>query len=138
MQKHGVILDMSCDKLTFWPGHCQHLGAKVLNKLLVPPVKELASTLKVNEPMRKKQSVNTPKYIIPARKAAPKSDANAALKPLNATRARDLKAAPKVLESERAKVPKVILKAPSRSAILTRTKNSAKPLQLAMVGAAPF
>ena len=24
MQKHGVILDMSCDKLTFWPGHCQH------------------------------------------------------------------------------------------------------------------
>ncbi|MCJ1267742.1 hypothetical protein MMC22_007628, partial [Lobaria immixta] len=24
MQKHGVILDMSCDKLAFWPGHCQH------------------------------------------------------------------------------------------------------------------
>ena len=24
MQKHGIILDMSCDKLTFWPGHCQH------------------------------------------------------------------------------------------------------------------
>ena len=27
MQKHGVILDISCDKLTFWPGHCQHPGS---------------------------------------------------------------------------------------------------------------
>ena len=24
MQKHGVILDMSCDKLAFWPGYYQH------------------------------------------------------------------------------------------------------------------
>ena len=24
MQKHNVILDMSCDKLTFWSGHCQY------------------------------------------------------------------------------------------------------------------
>ena len=30
MQKHGVILDMSCDKLTFWPRHCQHLDAMSL------------------------------------------------------------------------------------------------------------
>ena len=27
MQKHGVILGMSCDKLTFWPEYCQHLGS---------------------------------------------------------------------------------------------------------------
>ena len=27
IQKYGVILDMSCDKLTFWPGHCQHPGS---------------------------------------------------------------------------------------------------------------
>ena len=26
MQKHGVILDMSYDKLAFWPRHCQHPG----------------------------------------------------------------------------------------------------------------
>ena len=141
MQKHGVILHMSCDKLTFWPGHCQHSGIEPA----APPVKELAPTLKTDQPMRKKQaaSLNTPKYVIPAnRKAAPKAalkpDANAALKPLNATQVRDLKAVPKVLEVKRAKVPKVILKAPSRSAILTPTKDSAKPLELAMVGAAPF
>ena len=27
MRKHGVILNMSCDKVTFWPRHCQHLGS---------------------------------------------------------------------------------------------------------------
>ena len=25
--KHGVVLDMSCDKLAFWPRHCQHPGS---------------------------------------------------------------------------------------------------------------
>lgn len=29
MQKYDVILDMSCDKLTFWPGHRQHPGAPI-------------------------------------------------------------------------------------------------------------
>ena len=28
MQKHGVIIDISCDKITFWPSHCQHLTVK--------------------------------------------------------------------------------------------------------------
>ena len=147
MQKHSVILDMSCDKLTFWPGHCQHSGVKVLTELLVPPVKELAPTLKVNEPMGKIQSTNnTPKYVIPAnRKAAPKADAKKAPEPSNTKRARDPKAAtpkaaPKVLEAKRAKVPKVILKASSQTrAKESHVKESAtKPLELAMIGAAPF
>ena len=24
MRKHGVIINMSYDKITFWPGHCKH------------------------------------------------------------------------------------------------------------------
>ena len=36
MRKHGVILDMSCDKIMFWPGHCTHPGAP---KLIEPPRK---------------------------------------------------------------------------------------------------
>ena len=118
MRKHGVILDMSCDKLTFWPGHCQHSGArKVLNESSVLPVKELAPTLKINEPIGKEQSANnTPKYIIPARKAAPKAAP---------------KSAPKFA------IPKAIL-ASSRSAALPRAEKPTKPLELAMVGAAPF
>ena len=55
MPKNGVILDMSCNKLIFWPDHCQYLEAvKVLNKSLVPLVKELVSkTLNFNEPIKK-------------------------------------------------------------------------------------
>ena len=30
MRKYNAILDMSCDKLAFWPGYCQHLGALTL------------------------------------------------------------------------------------------------------------
>ena len=33
MRKHGVILDMSCDKIMFWPGHCTHPGAPKLIEL---------------------------------------------------------------------------------------------------------
>lgn len=29
MRKQGAILDMSCDQLTFWPGHCTHLCALI-------------------------------------------------------------------------------------------------------------
>ena len=39
MKKHGVILDMSCDKLTFWPGHCHNVGAPKISEkkpLLIP------------------------------------------------------------------------------------------------------
>ena len=119
MQKHGVILNMSCDELTFWPGHCQHSGARVLSKSVAPPVKELAPTLMTDEPMRKEQaaSINTPKYVIPAnRKAAPKA----------------------ALKSE---ILKVILKASPQphEHKKPRAKESAtKPLELAMVGAALF
>ena len=36
IRKHGVILDMSCDKLIFWPRHCQHPGTlpAVVNTLV--------------------------------------------------------------------------------------------------------
>ena len=95
MQKHGVILDMSCDKLTFWLGHYQHSGTskKSEDELLVSSVKELAPTLITNEPMGKEKaaSINTPKHVIPAnKKAAPKAATlHAAPKTSNTKRARD-------------------------------------------------
>lgn len=72
MLKHSVILDMSCDKLAFWSGHCQHLKIK---NLLVSLVKtELHATKpQVIEPhtsiLNSKQpteSIN-PKYTVPAK-----------------------------------------------------------------------
>ena len=42
MQKHGVILDMSCDKLAFGPGYCQHPGS--FPKTVNTPVESHLST----------------------------------------------------------------------------------------------
>ena len=132
MRKHGVILGMSCNKLIFWPGHCQHSGAKVLNELLVPPVKKLAPTLMTNKPMRKELLANnTPKYIIPARKTSLKAF------PKTAPKAVTPHAAPQTNKAKQAKVPKVILKA-FLAVLPCAIKESTKPLELAMVDVAPF
>ena len=119
MQKHGVILDMSCGKLTFWLSHCQHSN---IEKLAAPPVKKLASkTLKTNEPMKKKLSANnTLKYIIPARKAAAPKAATLQL-----------------LKVKQAKILKVILKA-SPQPRAKESARSTKLLKLAMIDAALF
>ena len=122
----------------------------MLNELLCPPVKKLAPTLKISEPIKKERSDYTPKYVIPAnRKAAPKPALKAAPKPVpkvtNAPKTASLHAALHValqpLEAKQAKVPKVILKAsphPREHIKLWATKESTKPLELAMVGAALF
>ena len=61
IQKYGVILNMSCDKLIVWPGYCQHLGIKQLSALPIkteshakePHAKLHVPTLKLNEPIEK-------------------------------------------------------------------------------------
>ena len=40
MQKHGVILNMICEKLILWTGHCQHSGIRQPNRELVLAAKE--------------------------------------------------------------------------------------------------
>ena len=119
MQKHGVILDMSCNKCTFWPDYCQHSKAKKLKDELPPPlVKRLAPTLKINKLIRKDQLANnTLRYVISANK---KTALKAILKPA-------LKSA----------ILKVILKMSLR-AKKPRVKKLTKPLKLAMVGAVSF
>ena len=42
MRKYNAILDMSCDKLAFWPRYCQHLGA--LTSIVNIPVESHFST----------------------------------------------------------------------------------------------
>ena len=70
MQKHGIILDMSCDKLTFWPGHCQHSGGRQatnVKKLLAQIQKEKPHAEPHAEPRAKPANSITPKYILPAK-----------------------------------------------------------------------
>ena len=50
MQKHGLIIDMSCDKITFWPGHCQHSTVETeLQRIALAPSQ--------SEPMRGREEV---------------------------------------------------------------------------------
>ena len=84
MRKHGVILDMSCDKLAFWPGHCQHPGSESLavntlveshlstsvhlstraNMSLTPHVENpTTSTTAPTEPQKSKKSKKSKKSI---------------------------------------------------------------------------
>ena len=35
MQKHGLIIDISCNKITFWPSYCQHLMAEAESQGIV-------------------------------------------------------------------------------------------------------
>ena len=87
MQKHGVILDMSCDKLAFWLGHCQHLGFMPLMVntpvelylstsahistsaiiLLAPHVKNLTTSVTAPvEPQKSKKSKKSKPIKIPS------------------------------------------------------------------------
>ena len=88
MQKHRVILNTSCNKLTFWPGYCQHSKVKNLLVLLgkAKPQAEsqaelYAPTLKLNEPIKKGLKL----LLVPAKqakvlKAAPKANPKTILK----------------------------------------------------------
>ena len=61
MQKHGIILDMSCDKLTFWPRHCQHPGSLLV--AVNTPVESHLSTsvhLRINAIMLLAPDVDNP------------------------------------------------------------------------------
>lgn len=52
MRRHGVILDMSCDKLAFWPGHCEHSGIKRKTLTAEKKVGGIALAPSLSEPMR--------------------------------------------------------------------------------------
>ena len=64
MKKHGIILDMKTDQLTFWPGHCQHITTK-----------SCAAEPHAAEPCIKKPLADTLKTIL-------KQSLNAQLRPL--------------------------------------------------------
>ena len=50
MQKHDVIIDMSCNKITFWPGYCQHLTIKI-------KLQGIALAPSQSKPMRSREEI---------------------------------------------------------------------------------
>lgn len=74
MKKQGVILDMSCDKLAFCPGHYTHPGVPAappasppVSPLASPPVTPPASPPSAPAPV---PQAPAPKYIIPRRRSS--------------------------------------------------------------------
>ena len=50
MQKHGLIIDMSCNKIIFWPDHYQHLTIEIkLQRIVLMPSR--------NKPMRGREEI---------------------------------------------------------------------------------
>lgn len=130
MRKYGVILDMGCNKLTFWPGHYQHSKVKNcrswLSKKLMPTQKPLAEpqTEPHAEPYIKPHIIATqhamnmsPKYIVLAKQ----------IKVLKA-----------VLEVFLLPSLKAILKVFLLPVLLPQAKKLTKPLKLAMISTTPF
>ena len=70
MCKHDVLLDMSCNKLVFWPGHCQHVRA-LKN---IPKVTKLQQTKQTLNPTVKNVSDN--KERLPVTKTSEKATVN--------------------------------------------------------------
>ena len=50
--RYSVILDMSCNKLGFWPDHCEHSGIKRKTPTAEKWIGGIALALSLNESMR--------------------------------------------------------------------------------------
>ena len=145
MRKHGVILDMSCDKLAFWPGHCQHPGSfpKTVNTpvklhfstsahlstsatmLLAPYVKNpTTSATAPAEPQKSKKSKESKPIEIPPAIPGIRSAYQGVSKLADSEREKYIVFAKRILQP--AMTPKPMLSI------------EAKPLNLVFIGAAPF
>lgn len=186
MQKHGVIIDLSCDKITFWPGHCQHstIEKELRGIALAPkpsePIGSQEKTLAresgkiVSESSPKENfkrilprgdiphtnsGVHEPKEGVPPGAKILGKKLDAKLKRNKKTRTKNLpELLPHVLPNARgyrcvsklAEEPPPKYVVPQRRLTASPTASSStpvpsdvskpeeKPLQLAMIGAAPF
>ena len=149
MKKHGALLDMRTDRLSFWPGHYQHNVALRLppaepcTEELQPRAKESHEELSVEEPrasglitiLKRPSSNELPEsllpYLLPNTRGVSKvANTPEAVKP-----------------QEKKKKPSTILKKPKPNAKdkakVEDKKPSvervdSKPLDLAFIGGAPF
>ena len=66
MRKHGVILDMSCDKLAFWPSHCKHSDIRKKPPTAKKGIRGIALAPSLNKPMRGQEKVTFVTDLHPA------------------------------------------------------------------------
>ena len=146
MRKHDVILDMRNDRLSFWPGHCQHTKPHAKPSHAEEPYKELnAKTPRVaNKPRAEEPHAVKPMKIL----KQPTSGLPELLPHLlpNTRGVSKVANTPETVEPEKKKNPSTLPQKP-RPKAKEKTKvedkrpsveRANKPLDLAFIGGAPF
>ena len=154
MRKHGVILNISRDKLTFWPRHCQHPGS--LPAAVNTPIESHLSTSAhlrtsatmpsaphVNNPTTNSTALAEPQNVHTKAKNLKKSKKSNAIETsqvipgMRPTYRSVSKLADK--EGEKYMVPvKCILKPATVSKPKVELVDKTKPIDLVFIGGAPF
>ena len=151
MRKHSIILDISCDKLIFCPGHCQHPGS--LPAAVNTPIESHLSTsmyFRTSATMPSVPHVDNPTTS----STAPAKPQNVHTKVKNSKKSNAIKtpqAIPgmqpmyqgvsKLVDKEREKyvIPaKCILKPATVPKPKVELADETKPINLAFIGGAPF
>ena len=154
MQKHGVILNMNCDKLTFWPRHCQHPGS--LPAAVNTPVELHLSTSMhlrasatiplaphVDNPITSSTALAEPQKVYIKAKNLKNSKKSNAIKIPQAIPGIQptYRGISKLADSEREKyvvLAKRILKPATVSKLKVELADETKPIDLAFIGGALF
>lgn len=141
MRKHGVVLDISCDKLALWPGHCQHPGSlsaavntRVESYLSTSATMPLA-THAANSTTSAGASAEPQKVRTKSKKAKPVGIPW----PIPGVRPA-YRCVSKLAVSEREKyvVPAKRILKPTTSKPKAEPVDETKPIDLAFIGATPF
>ena len=139
MRKHGVILDMRNDQLSFWPGHCQHTKPHAKPSHAEEPHKELnAEALHAEKPRAEDPHAGGPMKILKqTSNELPESlphlfpSTRGVSKLTSIPQRRNIPQKPKPNAKHE---PKVEDKRPS----VESANETNKPLDLAFIGGAPF
>ena len=153
MKKHGVILDMRNDRLSFWPGHCQHTKKAHVKKLHAkePNVEAPHAEEQRAEPGAEKPRVEEPHAVLPVKiLKRPTNEVPEPLLPcilLNTRSVSKVANTPEAIKPQEKKPSTIALKpkpnAKDEAKVEDKKKPSveradSKPLDLVFIGGAPF
>ena len=150
MQKHGVILNMSCDKLTFWPEHYQHPDSlpAAINTLVESHLNTsthlrtsaaMPLVLHMNNPTTSLAALAKPQNVRTKSKNSKNLNVIKTPQAILGTRLAYQKVS-KFVASEREKyvVPAKHILKPATATPKTKSVDETKPIDLAFIGDAPF
>ena len=145
MRKHGVILDMRNDRLSFWPGHCQHTKLHATSLYAEEPhaalhvEKPRAEKSHASKPMKiLKRLTNEPPELLPYLFSSTQGVSKVANTPgaMEPEKKKKKKKKPSTIARKPKPNAKDEVKVEDKKPSVERADS--KPLDLAFIGGAPF